>query len=55
MSTANITDITPVEGGCIVTFQTKDGGIRSYLYMGDDALEILRGADPAGFAGQRIG
>ena len=54
MSTANIISVVPTEAGIVVTFQTKDGGSRAYLYEGTAAEAILRGADPAGYRGERI-
>jgi hypothetical protein len=59
MSTANIVSKTPVptdEGiGLEVTFQTREGGLRVYLYEGGAAAAIMAGADPAGFHGTLIG
>jgi len=38
-----------------VTFRTKTGEERSYIYFGTSALEILKGGDPARYSGTRIG
>lgn len=55
MSTQNITSIVPTEGGCIVTFQTHSQGEVSYFYsLLDGAAEILAGADPGQYSGQRL-
>ena len=59
MSTGNIVSKTPVptdEGIVLeVTFQTREGKIRVYLYEAAAAAAIMAGADPAGFHGTLIG
>jgi hypothetical protein len=59
MSTGNIVSKTPVpsdEGiGLEVTFQTREGELRVYLYEGGAAAAIMAGADPARFQGTLIG
>ena len=60
MSTANITSIIPIPGGdevmCSVTFECRhgQGETRTYVYVGRAAEDILAGADPAAYAGERI-
>jgi hypothetical protein len=54
MSTANIKQIIPVEGGCIVTFETRTQGDVSYFYSEPGATAILHGDDPAQYDGVRM-
>lgn len=60
MSTGNIVSIVPIPGGdeamCSVTFECRHGNAetRTYLYVGDAAIAILAGQDPANFSGERI-
>jgi hypothetical protein len=59
MSRANIVSMIRVpsdEGiGLEVTFKTREGELRLYLYEGGAAAAIMAGADPAGFQGTPIG
>lgn len=55
MSTQNIKQIVPVEGGVIVVFETHSQGDLSYFYsIFDGAEEIMNGADPAPYNGVRM-
>jgi hypothetical protein len=56
MSTSNIVLIVPSDdGSVVVTFKTKDGGLRRYRYTGMDAVAVLNGSDPADLQGERVG
>jgi len=54
MSTSNIVQIVPTEGGVIVTFLTHRGDQVSYFYDQEAGAQILNGADPADFVGTRL-
>jgi len=53
MSTENIISMEPIPGGGLaVTFSVHGGeGSRTYYYSGPDAVDIMAGADPAGYSG----
>jgi hypothetical protein len=55
MSRANIVKIAPEgEESVTVTFETRQGELWTYRYVGPAAYAVLAGGDPKNFLGERI-
>jgi hypothetical protein len=55
MSRANIVQVTPLaEDSVTVTFETRQGELWTYRYVGPAAFAIIAGADPKDYLGERI-
>jgi hypothetical protein len=55
MSRGNIVNVAPEgEDAVRVTFETRQGELWTYRFVGPSAYAILAGADPKNYLGERI-
>jgi hypothetical protein len=55
MSRANIVGMAPLASGELqVTFRTKNGDMVTYIYDEISGIQIMAGADPKDYQGEKI-